>query len=154
MYMSFHSNMIDWLVFNVQWAIFQLYSGRNSNMTGVTSGAGTVYPSDASEFTQVFCVVRVAQSLVFCVLFCGSLFTYQVFLLSLELSALRRFTDSDHPFGIFIFFLLSRNIRHWLVGFCFHIKVYEWVLFNVKRAICQLHHGENKLILMILVWWS
>ena len=108
--------------------------------------------SASSEFTQVFCVVRVAQSLVFCVLFCGSLFTYRVFILSLELSALRRFTDSDHPFGIFIFFLLSRNIRHWLVGYCFHIKVYEWVLFNVKQAICQLHHGENKLILMILAW--
>jgi hypothetical protein len=55
MHMSFNSNMIDWLVFNVQQAIFQLYSGRNSNMTGVTSGARTVYPSAASEFTQVFC---------------------------------------------------------------------------------------------------
>jgi hypothetical protein len=34
-------------------------------MTGATSGAGTAYPS---EFT-FFCLIRVAQYLVFCVVF-------------------------------------------------------------------------------------
>jgi hypothetical protein len=45
--------MIDWLLFNVQWAlqIFQLYSLRKQGyMTGVNSGAGTAYHSRAPEF--------------------------------------------------------------------------------------------------------
>ena len=40
--------------------------------------------------------VRVARSLVFCVMFCWSLFT----LLTIVLSVLLRFTASDYPFGI------------------------------------------------------
>jgi hypothetical protein len=39
------------------------------NTTGATSGAGTAYPSGASEFTPCFSGVRVAQSLVLCVCF-------------------------------------------------------------------------------------
>jgi hypothetical protein len=41
------------------------------NMMGVTSGAGTVYPSGETEFTPVFSWVRV--TLVLCVMFCRSL---------------------------------------------------------------------------------
>jgi hypothetical protein len=41
---------------------------------GATSGVGTAYPSGASEYASLFSKVRVAQSLVFCVLLCGSLF--------------------------------------------------------------------------------
>jgi hypothetical protein len=44
-------------------------------------------------------------------LFCGSLFTYRVFLLSLELSALRRFTDSDHPFWYLQIFLTKQEYK-------------------------------------------
>jgi len=42
--------------------------------------------------------VRVTRSLVFCVVFCRSLFV--LFLLAIVLSVLLRFTDSDYPFGI------------------------------------------------------
>ena len=45
---------------------------------------------------------RVARSLVFCVVFCKSLFV--LFLLVIRLSVLR-FTDSDYPFVIFKLFL-------------------------------------------------
>ena len=45
----------------------------NSMRTGVTCGAGTAYPSRAPEFTPSF-EVHVARSLVFCVMFCRSLF--------------------------------------------------------------------------------
>jgi hypothetical protein len=38
-------------------------------MTGVTSGAGTVYPHGAPEFTPLFSGLCVALSLVFCVVF-------------------------------------------------------------------------------------
>jgi len=39
-----------------------------SNTTCVTSGAGTAYPSGAPQVILVFSGVRVAQSLVFCVM--------------------------------------------------------------------------------------
>jgi hypothetical protein len=39
------------------------------NTTGATSGAGTVYPSGAPEFTPVCSGVRVTRSLVWCVCF-------------------------------------------------------------------------------------
>ena len=42
--------------------------------TGITSGAGTVYPSGAPEFIPGFSEVHVARSLVFWALFCRSLF--------------------------------------------------------------------------------
>jgi hypothetical protein len=48
-----------------------------------------------------FSEVRVARSLVFCVVFCRSLFVR--FLLTIVLS-FPRFTDSDYKFGIFKLF--------------------------------------------------
>jgi len=45
-----------------------------SNTTGATSGAGIAYPSGAHEFIPVFSGVRVTRSLLFCVIFCRSLF--------------------------------------------------------------------------------
>jgi hypothetical protein len=48
-------------------------------MTGVTSGAGTAYPSRAPEFTPIFSEVQVAPSLVFCEDFCRSLFVLVYF---------------------------------------------------------------------------
>ena len=47
----------------------------NSNTTGVTCGAGTANP----DFTPVLRGVRVARSLVFCVLFCRSLLVLMFF---------------------------------------------------------------------------
>jgi len=42
---------------------------NKSNMTGATCVAGTADPSGAPEFTLGFSGVRVARSLVFCVVF-------------------------------------------------------------------------------------
>ena len=39
-------------------------------------GAGTSNPSGAPQFTSCFCGVRVDQSLVFCEVFCRSLFVF------------------------------------------------------------------------------
>ena len=44
-----------------------MFLSFNSNTTGVTCGAGTASPSEATEFTSVFCGVSFTQSLVFCV---------------------------------------------------------------------------------------
>ena len=47
---------------------------NQNNMTCITSGAGHAYPSGAAEFTPVFSGIRVSRSLVFCVVFCRSMF--------------------------------------------------------------------------------
>ena len=47
---------------------------NKSKTTSSISGARTAYPSGAHKLTPGFCGVRVAQSLVFCVVFCTSLF--------------------------------------------------------------------------------
>ena len=73
------------------------------NTTGATCGAGTAYPSGALESPHpVFSGVRVARSLVFCVLFCRSVFV--ILFLVIILSVLLRFTASDYLFGIFKLF--------------------------------------------------
>ena len=46
----------------------------NSNTEGNNSEAGTAYPSGTLESIPDFCGVPVARSLVFCVVFCRSLF--------------------------------------------------------------------------------
>jgi len=60
--------------------------------------------SDHLSSPPVFSGVRVARSLVFCVVFCKSLFI--LFLLAIVLSVLiTRITDSGYPFCIFKLFL-------------------------------------------------
>ena len=51
------------------------------NMAVVTSGVATAYPAGAPAFPLVFSGVRVAQFVVFCVVFCRSLFV--LFLLTI-----------------------------------------------------------------------
>ena len=55
--------------------------------------------------TPVFCGVHVVLSLVFCIMFYGSLFV--LFLLPFVLYVLLWFTTSDYPFGIFKLFSLK-----------------------------------------------
>ena len=71
---------------------------NKSKTMGATCGAGTAYPYGWPEFTPVVSGVRFVRSLVFCVLFCRSLFV--LFLLAIVLSMLW-FMASDYPFGIF-----------------------------------------------------
>ena len=53
-----------------------------------------------------FSGVRVTSSLVFCIMFCRSLFVpFVLFHLAIVLSVLLRYTDSDYRFGIFKHFL-------------------------------------------------
>ena len=69
----------------------------SSNTMGVTRGAETAYPFGAPEFTPILSGVHVSRSLVFCVVFCRSLFV----LLVIMFFVLLRFSDSDYPFSIF-----------------------------------------------------
>jgi hypothetical protein len=59
-------------------------------------------------FIHGFSVVHVARYVVFCIMFCRSLFVFcPVFLLGIALSVFLRFKDSDYPFGIFKLFIYT-----------------------------------------------
>jgi hypothetical protein len=75
--------------------------------TGATSGQKLLtLPMLATEFTYCFCGVRVAQSLVFCVVFClSSLVFLSLFLFAIKFLVLLRFTTSDYLFDIFKLFM-------------------------------------------------
>ena len=74
----------------------------NSNTTYVTCEVGTANPPGAPEFTAVFNGVRVARSLIFCVMFCRLLFVLLFFFFcSLCCLSFFRFTTSDYLFDIF-----------------------------------------------------
>ena len=55
----------------------------NSKTMGVTSGTRTVNPPEAPELIPDFNGVRVVRSLVFCVVFCRSLFVLLSFVIVL-----------------------------------------------------------------------
>ena len=77
-------------------------------MTGVTSGAGTAYPSEAHEFTLGFRWGSCYSLFSFMCMFCRSLFVLLgFFLLAIVMSVLLLFTYSDYPFGIFKLFLMN-----------------------------------------------
>jgi len=94
---------------------------NKSSTADTTSGTGTAYPSGAHEFTPCFSGVRAAQSLVFCVMFCVSLFV--PFLLAIGLSAFLQFTASDYPFGIFKHFSEKNKFQGKLVKQTISLKV-------------------------------
>jgi len=66
--------------------------------------------------------VFVTQSLVFCVVFCRSIFVFLCFILAIVLYVILRSTASDYPSGIFKLFL---------------IKIYAGGLFVTHVIICQ-----------------
>ena len=73
------------------------------------------HPSGESEFNfPVFSGVRVARTLVlFCVIFCRSLFfLFVLFLLAFILPVLR-YTPSDYPIGTFKLFLSDSSIVYY-----------------------------------------
>ena len=79
------------------------------NTTGVTSEAGTVHPSGASEFTLGFQWGSCYSIFSFLCMFCRSLFF--LFLLTIALSVLLRYKDSDYP-------LVSFKVIQFLMIFC------------------------------------
>ena len=125
---------------------------NQGNTTGVTSGARTAYPSEAPEFTPGFSGVRVARSLVFCVVFCRSLFVLLSFffwpLCFLSFFDLRilitslwylRFTDSDYlP-------LLSSN-SSW------HNKTRN--VFQIQTSVVQLLALQHQYKRCSYIWKS
>jgi hypothetical protein len=74
--------------------------------TGITSRANL---SGASELIPDLGVVRIAWMLVFCVMFCGSMFVYSFcFPLTIVMNVLLWFMDSDYTFDIFKLFFRNK----------------------------------------------
>ena len=98
---SFHNkSIVDIMIcFMSKFTVCNVLVFQPSTM-GNTSIAVTAYPSGTHEFTLGFSRIRV-RSLVFCVVFCRSLFV--AFPFTIGLSVLR-FTASHYPFGIFKLF--------------------------------------------------
>jgi hypothetical protein len=100
-------------------------------MTSGNCGAGTAYPSGAPEFTPGFTGVRVTQSLVLYVCFVGRCLSFILFLLSIVLSVLLRYTDSDCPFGIFKLFLRI----YWIVPKKYLLLLDQTILPHFRSSI-------------------
>jgi hypothetical protein len=101
------------MVFSIHYIQYTVYHWvcKKSNTTSATCGDGTAYLSGAHEFTPIISGVRVARSLVFCVMFCRLLFyLFVLFRFVIVLSVLPRFTSSDYPFGILKLFLQMPRI--------------------------------------------
>jgi hypothetical protein len=120
------------------------------NMKDVTSGAGTAYPPRAPEFiTPSFSGLRVAQSLVFFVMFCRWLFVLlSSFLLAIVLSVLLWVTASGYPgypFVIFRLFSLSLLLYNYITS-VFHWNVTIWLVMkwshDYKRDV--LHPNKTQ----------
>ena len=76
-----------------------IFVSFSSNMTGITCGAGTVNPPRGHAITPAYSGVRVAKSLIVCVM-CLSFFLFAI-----VLSILLQFIESDYLFAIFKLFL-------------------------------------------------
>jgi len=107
----------------------------------------TVFSSFLVARSLVFCVVfcrslfvfssfRVARSLVFCVVLCRLLFVLCLFyLLSIVLSVLLQFTSSDYPFSIFNFLICYIHWNLHELGSFVRLKRTQLLHKRVKRII-------------------
>ena len=77
--MQFFLNIFDCYCFKFSCGFLQNVPEIMSNTTGVTCGAGTAYPAEVLEFTTGFNGVPDVRYLVFCVVFCRSLFVFCLF---------------------------------------------------------------------------
>jgi hypothetical protein len=112
---------------------------NNSNTTHGASGPGTVYRSEEREFTaSYFGMGRVVvQSLVFCVVFCWSLFVLAR-LAIIILSALLQFTDCDYPFGLFKLVLLIDDMMRTVL---YSTRTLNWWYFtDITTCLYALAH--------------
>jgi hypothetical protein len=101
-------------------------------MTGATSGTGIAYPSGVPGFTPCFSWVHVAQSFVFCIVFCRPLVFFSIFLLVNVLSILQ-FTFSDYLFGIRkpLLTYSHHNIRR-EIAYMFNINQYLTMSIDIR----------------------
>ena len=117
----------------------------NSNKTGVTSGAGTAYPSREHGFTPVLSGVRVAQSLIFC----RSLFDhFSLFLCPLDCLSIFWFTSSHYHICVSWNFSGSNQLLSWKVKNVQNYCIYNKYIY-VVNIFCFNWDEVNLIILPI-----
>jgi hypothetical protein len=96
--------------------------------------------------------VRVTRSLVLYVCFVDHCLSFELFLLTIVLSVLLRFTDSDYPFGIFkLFFLrLSSNIS-WSLQLPLDSVFFHSIYFVLSLKILFFIFKYRPILKL---WWS
>ena len=82
------------------------------------------------ELTSILSGVRVARSLVLCVMF---LDRYLYFFFSAIVLSILRFTDSDYPFGIFKLFRIRISV--WNMKKHFNIVYFLFLLFVLFKHV-------------------
>ena len=121
-----------------------------TSLTSATCGARTVQPSGVHVLTPDFLWVRVARSLVFCVMFFRQLFVS--FLLAIVLSVLLRFTVSDYPLWHLQTFLHPTDIfqchPRFFVGSCCSSKILNKTFYK------KMHFTESFISVPILALYS
>ena len=119
-----------------------MFLSFNSNTMGVTCGAGTTNPSMAPEFTSCyFCGVCVARSLVFYVMFCGSLSVLWC-------------TASGHTFGIFDVRLLVTPLVSLMYGFWSHLWYLRCTASGHTFGILDVRLLVTPLVSLMYDFWS
>ena len=106
-----------------------------SSTTCSNSGAGTGYSSGVHGFSPGFCLVRVAQSSVFCIVCCKSLFVVFPFPVAIALSVFHRFTASDFPAGILSLLLPSDNNIYTAIVLFEQSKCIDSIFTSDKRSL-------------------
>jgi hypothetical protein len=138
------------------------WHGHKNRQETITRHA---YPAGTPEFIPVFSGVRVARSLILCVMFCRSLFV--LFLLVIVLSVLW-FTDSDYPLVssnyMYVYFLRYYNSKcisiyrgHHFRGFSDNVVFKCWHHFggfsdNVVFK-CWHHFGRFRDNVVFKCWY-
>jgi hypothetical protein len=101
---------------------------------------------------MVFSCVRFSLSLVFCVVFCS----FVLFLLTIVLSVLLRFTASDYPFGIlWPLCCLSFDLRLLITPLvsCGHCVVCPSSIYNRNAIFIDYSILNVRLLEFILNWY-
>ena len=134
-----------------------------SNTKGTTSGAGTAYPSESSEFTPAFLWGSCCSIFIFlCSIFYRLLFVQ--FILTIVLSVLPSnynfwlpilyllitpFVSSDYPFGIFWlplwYFLITPLVSSDYPFVIFKLFLHQWWTkyyhqLQGHTSMCSVHH--------------
>ena len=83
-FVEVHVSDHDFVLIYIYWCLTRypyqvIIASVNRNTTGVTSGGKSANPSGAPDSTPGFSGVRATRSLVFCVVFCRSLFVFVLF---------------------------------------------------------------------------
>lgn len=138
-----------------------MFVSFNSYTAGATRESGYADFSGVPKFISGFCGVGFAESIVFCVMFCGGLFAF--FLSTFEFSVLLQFSVSDCPFSKFnlllhtriyhketTFLSLSSIFLSWLgtLLFPYHIAFTFLSLFVLHLFVCDTVLDYNDLNLM------